>query len=167
MDSTDADVSAGEAEHDAHVSIGAAVDAARSEAGEVIADVIEAAQERIEDAEEAAENLARAAMETHLGQQINSLRNEVTEWRAQHDGLSNVVTAMQAELSTLQAAVSATATLTVAAISEPEEPLSLTPPTSEALTEATAEIQGVIPEALVPAVVEESPAPQRPTRRFF
>lgn len=155
--------STGEAQSAVAEAVATAVENANENTSEVIAAVVENAADRIDAAHEAAQQIADAAAATALAQQFQDFQREVRSWL---DGLESKllkIPAMEEAISTLQGQMAATATL---AVSHPVQSLS-TPPVSDKIAEATAEVAEILP-ANLENVAEESPAPAiRKARRLW
>lgn len=121
--------------------------------------VIDNAQERVAAAEETAEQIAAAAMESARGQEIENLRRDFFTWQNEQASLKAELSELKMQTATLQGQLSALATLQVAQETPNQNSLSLTPPTSDNLTEAIEEVETILPESLSESAVVESPAP--------
>jgi len=134
----------------------------RAEHAQDVAEVVlEQAAAQVERAEEMAEDIARAAMETHLGQRISELEGKQYSWQDQLAELSAQLQTLQETVNLLQGQLAATATIAVSSQSTPPQ----SEPTTEVVTEAVTTLETVVPEAISQSAVEESPAPAPKQRR--
>lgn len=146
-----------------------AAEIATAEAGAVVAAVVEGAAAQIEEAQQVAEDVIRASMETHLGQEIARTNERFTQW-LDGEGRTLVanVASLQSQMAELMQQVAATAAVAVSAL---ETSPQLIPPVSEApLTETVEAVTEILPEAIAPepAPVESTPnAPRRKVRVFL
>lgn len=132
----------------------------------VIETVVEAAQERVEAAEKTAEQIAAAAMESERGREIQEIRKDIGTWLDKQSNLEMSLSNLSQRLETLAGQISAIATLEMAEqIQQTPISSSLNLPNSEALPEAIAEVETIVPESLSENVVAENPAPLETPKR--
>lgn len=147
-------------------------EAAREATAEVVAEirqveaahtdaVIAAANEQIQRAEQNAEEIARAALETEQGRQIQDLRNEVTQCQQSLNLLRETVEMTNTKLSELAANQAPQVTIIEAAPAlAPTESLS---PIQQSLDHAIEVTETIAPAAMPPAPVANTPAaPEQP-----
>ena len=158
--------------------IGNATDAAReaaslaeANAAATVAVIAEAAQARVEAAEQTAEQIMQAAIETRLGERISECDRRISEWLdGEGRALRQEVDRLTAELAEVRTQLAATATVAVVAATS-EQSLSIPEKSAETLTETTAEVASVIPEALQPVVTNQNEntlaAPNRRRLKVF
>ncbi len=149
---------------------GAIMQAEIDGANQTVAAVVENAAAAIDAANERAEEIARAAMETEIGRRVGALEQGAYTWQEQLDGLRRDLTSLAELVSSLQSAVAATATLTVATALMPEGQSSLTPQTSLSPATETAPdllepVTEVIPDALSEAIPAAPLDPVPPVRK--
>lgn len=129
----------------------------------ILESVIEGAQQRVEQAERTAEQIAEAAMESSRGREIEELRKDISSWQNDRMEIRQQLTDLSSRMETLAGQLSGLSVLTVSNQS-PASSL-LTPPTSETVQEAIAEVETILPAAMGESVVAESPVPVAPPKR--
>ena len=139
-----------------------AAEIAAAGASETIAAVIENAAEQVEQAQQTAEDIARAAMESHLGREIFAINERVTQWlEGEGHALSQRMSTLEAQIAELSQTTAAAATLALtSAVSEQ----SIQAVSEQPLTEAVETVAEVLPETIVAAPQSES-TPVEPPRR--